>query len=692
MTTDTQNLIAQVHALETSLQQINPSNNVDFAKLQTFQNTLNTLRTSIADLVSSQTAPTTGTGSNTDTGSGTGANTGITPVYRLSAPEVFDGNPRDSDTTINIVGAQPRLAVVRGHALYKSGSGGAVAFSWGFTDQDRLFAIEMGGFADKLPSIVVWDGELWDRSLRLNPVPDTGDYVVAGWYDGTTLYGSLNGGAPFSLPVKLDTQLSILRLGSHPHMTGAVSLSEVEIYDTYSDALRDSVITRMMQSISITNPTPDPTPDPTPNPTPTPDPTPNPTPPPTTTTPSNSNLVSGYSDSGCSLQLLTPVGTSPATHNQYPDEQIWACGVAVADHSINAGVLHFSGTSKGLKNIIVVVAGGWHPTTIEANGNFAVDIDCSNLPSGPNTVFLYGWDSLPNQAYTVTINGRFDLWIRSNITTPNVVPDVAKSMRLVFEDNFDAPLDTSKWFCGSKPDGGQWGGAHFVSANESQFNNVYHVQEGFLRIRANHDVNYVDPEAWGWKEPGAANPIPADQPWKNGRNWYSGQMSTAFPDGHSTGSARRGYFEVRAKAPNNPGAWSAPVWLLNVPSIKDQPGRSVEIDVECYGAFPKNWNPTIHFWRPDSDGGHIYETGVINAVDITTDFHLYGILITDNEVVWYFDNVEVFRKPLYRANDASLGKFFALIDLSLSYDWPVQPPPAQYIDLFVDYIRIYSAD
>ncbi len=52
----------------------------------------------------------------------------------------------------------------------------------------------------------------------------------------------------------------------------------------------------------------------------------------------------------------------------------------------------------------------------------------------------------------------------------------------------------------------------FVSKDEPQFDEVYRVQDGVLRIRAHHDLNYQDPEKWGWKEPGPKNPSPPIRP------------------------------------------------------------------------------------------------------------------------------------------------------------------------------------
>ncbi|HEV2560474.1 MAG TPA: hypothetical protein VGU45_17770 [Microvirga sp.] len=77
---------------------------------------------------------------------------------------------------------------------------------------------------------------------------------------------------------------------------------------------------------------------------------------------------------------------------------------------------------------------------------------------------------------------------------------------------------------------------------------------------------------------------------------------------------------------------------------------------------------------------------------LTTSLQDYGVLVTDNEVVWFFDDKEFFRHPLYRANDPMLGQSYMLLDLAISKDWPVKIPASGYIDLFIDSVRLYSSD
>ncbi len=251
---------------------------------------------------------------------------------------------------------------------------------------------------------------------------------------------------------------------------------------------------------------------------------------------------------------------------------------------------------------------------------------------------------------------------------------VTDSMKLVFEDNFDgSSLDLTKWYPGPKPDGGQWGGAHFVSAHEVGFTSVYIVKDGMLTLRAHHDPNYVDPENWK-------------------RTWYGGQISTAFPRKASPSAIRKGYIETRAKFPKNKGSWPG-FWMLSPdtePTTAKDPG-GVEVDaLEFYGDAPSKFSSGTVYWpgttgRPRDPGMLVWTD---TNVDLTSDFHTYGVQITDTEVVIYFDRREVQRIRLPRPNTA--GKFFVLLDNAIHTDSGVDVPASGYADATFDYVRVWE--
>jgi beta-glucanase (GH16 family) len=98
--------------------------------------------------------------------------------------------------------------------------------------------------------------------------------------------------------------------------------------------------------------------------------------------------------------------------------------------------------------------------------------------------------------------------------------------------------------------------------------------------------------------------------------------------------------------------------------------------VEAYGHEPFAYMAAIHNWRRAGQGQpedcSRNRVGQPVGADLTTGFQDYGVLVTDKEVVWYFDNAEIFRRTLYRAEDPALGKFYMLLDFAISQDWPVK--------------------
>jgi beta-glucanase (GH16 family) len=248
------------------------------------------------------------------------------------------------------------------------------------------------------------------------------------------------------------------------------------------------------------------------------------------------------------------------------------------------------------------------------------------------------------------------------------------SMKLVFEDNFDGEsLDLSKWYPGPKPDGGQWGGAHFVAAQEIGFASVYIVKNGMLTLRAHNDPHYKDPEGWN-------------------RKWYGGQISTAFPRRPAPSAIRKGYIETRAKFPRNKGSWPG-FWMLagdtEYPTSPDPGG--VEIDaLEFYGDAVNVFSSGVIDWpgktgRPKETGRLVWTD---TQSDLSNDFHIYGVQITETEVIIYFDHKEVQRLRLPRSK--TVGKFYVCLDNAIHTDNGVDIPASGYADASFDYVRVWS--
>jgi len=113
----------------------------------------------------------------------------------------------------------------------------------------------------------------------------------------------------------------------------------------------------------------------------------------------------------------------------------------------------------------------------------------------------------------------------------------------------------------------------------------------------------------------------------NGYDYVSGMLNT-----HSTFSQTYGYFEMRADMPTDQATWPA-FWLL--PEDGSWPP---EIDVvEMRGQDPNTVHVSAH---SNETGKQTTQTSAI-SVPSTEGFHTYGMLWTEEEIVWYFDDVAI---------------------------------------------------
>ena len=383
-----------------------------------------------------------------------------------------------------------------------------------------------------------------------------------------------------------------------------------------------------------------------------------------------------------SLQILSPGPTGIASYNQRDGAMPFAVGIDDAGAGIAPGPHMFRGIAKGMRNVAVVCpAGGkWYLAQPAEDGSFSVQVDVPDV-RGPMTVDVYSWDSAPNDPnYKTNIDASFDVFVlgstKAGSDSAQAPGQPAAGMKLVWSDEFDGPLSFSSarhrdatWFAGGKPSatGSQYSDALFVPADGTS--NPFLIKDGFLRIRATQTAADVDHPA----------------------SWWSGHLSTGFPDESASFEFRKGYAEVRMKTPVGPGAWPA-FWLLD--SASTLPSRTygaVEIDgVEAYGHDPKWYMATLHRW-PNAGGNEPHQhvaKQVLRDPNNTGGFHTYGVRLTDADVIWYYDGGEVFRSPLFRSDVVS--PFFIMIDLAMGGGWPIVAPPARSYDLWVDYVRVYQ--
>jgi hypothetical protein len=246
-------------------------------------------------------------------------------------------------------------------------------------------------------------------------------------------------------------------------------------------------------------------------------------------------------------------------------------------------------------------------------------------------------------------------------------------MRLIFDDEFgEASLSPQKWLLGVNLNNQQWGSdSYFVTRSDTNlYPLVYIVSGGILTIRANYDPNFVDPTHWG-------------------RHWYSGMIIPLGADGTAASATfRRGCYEIREKLPAGKGVWPAN-WAVNLAAQTNgnSSGGSVELDgLESYGAFPHNFNSTVHLWTTPPQ----YDMRIIKTPDLTADFHIYTFCNDDTKFSTYLDGVPVSILPIYRPD--TVDKFFWMTNLAMGGGWPITVPPSGHYDMEITYVRVYSAD
>ena len=228
---------------------------------------------------------------------------------------------------------------------------------------------------------------------------------------------------------------------------------------------------------------------------------------------------------------------------------------------------------------------------------------------------------------------------------------------VTFDEDFKDKLDVSAWGPGTRwiahtPYSGDFGDARFADP-EPGF--PFTIENGMLRIEARKDE----------------------------KGWRAGLLSSADPKGNGF-AQKYGYFEMRAKLPKGAGTWPA-FWLLGIDQLKDKSKTQIEIDVvEEYGVNSNALHSTVHLWYPDKR--HWAEGRPALVQGMTDDFHTYGVMVTPDNIIFYFDRVE-----LRRMNTPEEAKvpLYVLVNLALGGGWPIDKTPSPS-DMYVDHVRVWG--
>ncbi|MBN1422029.1 MAG: glycoside hydrolase family 16 protein [Planctomycetes bacterium] len=238
--------------------------------------------------------------------------------------------------------------------------------------------------------------------------------------------------------------------------------------------------------------------------------------------------------------------------------------------------------------------------------------------------------------------------------------------RLTFDEEFD-DLSVSAWGPAG-PEGTRWiahtpwrgdfGDAQFTDPRPDF---PFIVKDGILRIEAR----------------------------KEGGRWRSGLLSAVDPQGNGF-KQEYGYFECRARFPEGPGTWPA-FWLMGLKNLKGLPENTgprinPEVDVvEHYGHWPWRFSYVLHQWGFDGvEAAH--EGQRIVAFGLEEAFHTYGVMIDEDEIVFYFDGVEIHRR---KTPEGVKTPLYPLVNLALGPGWPLDKTPDPSY-MYVDYVKVWK--
>lgn len=188
--------------------------------------------------------------------------------------------------------------------------------------------------------------------------------------------------------------------------------------------------------------------------------------------------------------------------------------------------------------------------------------------------------------------------------------------------------------------GGTWGQGIWYDPG-SPANSIY-VQDGILHLVSRRSQGYPDVTV---TTEGGANPL----------------------------TFKQGYFEARMRWTKGPGAWPA-FWLLSYahatnllfpnPACPNPYCLSAELDVfEGQGTEPSVFYGTVHrnscgcYGVPNEQNANNYRD--VN-IDLTADFHIYGMKWTATTISWYLDDALLMSAPVY---DSTNQLMFLLLQM-----------------------------
>ncbi len=179
--------------------------------------------------------------------------------------------------------------------------------------------------------------------------------------------------------------------------------------------------------------------------------------------------------------------------------------------------------------------------------------------------------------------------------------------------------------------------------------------------------------------------------------WLSGKITTYNKVGFTYG-----YLEARMKLSPGNGSWPA-FWMLgnNIATVPWPACGELDI-MEFKGTFPQVTYGTVHY--KNSGGGHSYKGSTKNTgVDLSQDYHRYGMMWKPEEVSFYFNDTLVYtiersesglaRWPFGPNAQGVDPSFYIIFNLAMGGHFGgAIDPSLNASSLNVDWVRYYQVD
>jgi beta-glucanase (GH16 family) len=335
---------------------------------------------------------------------------------------------------------------------------------------------------------------------------------------------------------------------------------------------------------------------------------------------------------------------------------------------------------------------------VAEDGSGSFNLPAGRFPRGPLTVTIAGKSAAGDKEYKD--NCYLQLYNTSGrmiAGMPKTPPPAAKGMKLVFADDFTDPKlsigkgPNFKYYDHKPPDGSQdfseWSDAMkgkpggklgFPFTSFDKPNNPFKQRDTFLRIRAEESKG------------------------------STGIIASMQGDGSGFKASVPCYFECRFIAPNAPGSWPA-FWLLTDNLQTGGPCDELDI-IEAYGGEgPGNPNSfdkyeiCPHAWGQGEEGKRVQRAASksvgnpqkMRAAGVSSawyeSFHTYGCLITEEDTIYYCDDIEMARHKTMPVSKAQPHYFLVNLAVGGISGWKIDLDRYDgVIDMYIDYIRVYE--